>query len=114
LGRGFTILSNILLNTWVTDFTCGFKAISREAKEAVFPLSIINGWGYDAEVLFLAQKLSFEIVEKAVLWQDDRQSKVKLMKDLPQTLMELIKIRIIHSKHNPSFNKSPVLATQVS
>ncbi len=114
LGRGFTILSNLILNTWVTDFTCGFKTISREAKNAIFNQSVINGWGYDAEVLFLAQKQNFEIAEKAVLWRDDRQSKVKLVKDLPQALVDLFRIRIVHSKPNFFFNKNLVLATQVS
>src|SRR3990167_797004 len=37
LGKGFTLLSNIILNTWVTDFTCGFKAFKREAKNIIFP-----------------------------------------------------------------------------
>lgn len=114
LGKSFTLISNVLLNSNVTDFTCGFKAFSREAKNAIFPQSIIDGWGYDAEILFLAQKLGLDIIEKAVLWQDDRQSKVKLIKDLPQTLIELIKIKINHSQSHLHLNKRPVFANQAS
>src|SRR5690606_10676654 len=68
MGRVFTLLSNIILNTWVTDFTCGFKLFSQDARLAIFPEAKINGWGYDAEILYLARKMSFEINEKAVLW----------------------------------------------
>ncbi len=96
LGRGFTLLSNLTLNTWVTDFTCGFKAFSKEAKGEIFSKSTINRWGYDAEILFLAKKFGFEIQEKAVFWYDDKDSRVNLLKDLPQTFGELIKIRINH------------------
>lgn len=114
LGRGFTLLSNLLLNTWVTDFTCGFKVFSKDAKEAIFNRSFVNGWAYDAEILFLAQKLGFEVAEKAVLWSDDHQSKVRLIKDLPQSIIDLIKIRIYHSQFTLPLSKNPVFAIQVS
>ena len=114
LGRGFTYLANLILNTWATDFTCGFKAFSREAKEAIFNQSIIDGWGYDAEILFLAKKQGFRVIERAVLWQDDRQSRVKLYKDLPLSFLELLKIRVYHSKHAPKPSRKVVFATQIS
>jgi glycosyltransferase involved in cell wall biosynthesis len=113
LGRGFTYLSNLILNTWVTDFTCGFKVFSREARNAIFSQSVINGWGFDAEALFLAKKFGFGVVERAVIWQDDKQSKVNLLKDLPQSLLELFKTRIYHSSLNNIIPRKPVLTTQV-
>lgn len=97
LGRGFTLLSNITLNTWVTDFTCGFKAFSKKAKDDIFPKSIINRWGYDAEVIFLARKLNYSIREQAVTWKNDDHTKVNLLIDLPKTFYELFKIRTYHS-----------------
>lgn len=97
LGKGFTLLSNTILNTWVTDFTCGFKAYSRYAKNEVFSRAFINRWGYDAENLFLARKLGFSIEEKAVKWTNDERTKVNLFRDLPQTLLDLFRIRFNHS-----------------
>lgn len=97
LGKGFTLLSNIILNTWVTDFTCGFKAYSRNAKNEVFSRSFVNRWGYDAENLFLARKLDLSISEKAVKWINDERTKVNLFNDLPQTLFDLFRIRFNHS-----------------
>lgn len=94
LGKCFTLLSNVILNTWVTDFTCGFKAFSKEAKEKIFKNSKIKGWGYDAETLFLAKKFKFRIVEVPVVWSNDNRSKVNLLKDLPLSFSELISIRV--------------------
>jgi dolichyl-phosphate beta-glucosyltransferase len=95
LGKGFTLLSNIVLNTWVTDFTCGFKAYSREAKDALFPKMKINHWGFDAEMLFLGRISGFEFVEVPVVWSDDRRSKVKLWKDMPISFFSLFYIRFL-------------------
>jgi len=102
MGKVFTLLSNIILNTWVTDFTCGFKAFEYKAKEEIFGKSQVNGWGYDAEILFLAKKLGYEITEKAVLWSDDSRTRVNLIKDSFRSFKELIQIRL------NNFNLSPI------
>jgi len=92
LGRSFTFITKLALRLSVTDFTCGFKAFSKEAKDKIFKASSINTWGYDAEILFLANKFGFPIQEKAVIWSNDRSTKVKLYKAIPQTFMELFLI----------------------
>lgn len=96
LGKGFTLLTNVLLNIWVTDFTCGFKLLSRKAKQAIFAKTTINRWSYDAEIVFLAKKLGFSTVEQAVVWSNDSESKVRLYKDIPQSLIDLLLIRVRH------------------
>ncbi len=93
LGRAFTLLSQTILNTWVTDFTCGFKAFSREARVDIFTRSMIDRWGYDSEIIFLARKLGYNIVERAVVWSDDSNTRVKLSKAVFTSLSELIRIR---------------------
>lgn len=97
LGKGFTLITQVALNSKVTDFTCGFKAFSRKATEAIFPKCTIDRWGYDAEIIFLAQKLKLTITEKSVLWANDERTKVQLYKAIPQTLSELFRIRVNHS-----------------
>ncbi|OGC46136.1 hypothetical protein A2V49_00245 [candidate division WWE3 bacterium RBG_19FT_COMBO_34_6] len=94
MGKVYTFLSQLILNVWITDFTCGFKAFSRLAKDEIFSRSTINRWGYDSEILFLAKRLGFLIVEKAVIWSDDRNTRVKLTSAVFTSFIELIKIRI--------------------
>lgn len=93
LGRGFTRLSNIILQTDITDFTCGFKAFSRIAKNTIFPISTINGWGFDVECMYLAKRLGFQVTEIPVIWEDRFGSKVRLLKDLPKSFFDLFHIR---------------------
>jgi dolichyl-phosphate beta-glucosyltransferase len=94
LGRCFTILSNLIFNIWVTDFTCGFKMIAKEAKNKIFMVSRINRWACDSEILYLAKTMGFSIVEVPIIWMDSRETKVRLFKDIFASLMELAQIKI--------------------
>lgn len=94
LGKGFTKLSQITLQLNTTDFTCGFKCFSKIAAEAIFSSQRINGWGFDAEVLFLAKKFEYKIKEIPVKWSNDPRSRVKFPQDIMNSLLDLLKIRL--------------------
>ncbi len=108
LGKGFTFLSNILLNTWVSDFTCGFKVFSKEAAQNIFSHSKVDRWGYDAELMFLANRLGYKIQEVPVMWMNDDRSKVNLLQDLPRSLRELFDVRwyAIAGKYDKAVKKN--------
>ena len=61
LGRVFTWISRWWLGVPVSDFTCGCKVFSRGAAREIFSRQQIHGWGFDAELLFLATKLKMKI-----------------------------------------------------
>ncbi len=93
LGKIFTLLSQITLGVWVSDFTCGFKCFSATAAESIFNKTTIDRWGFDSEVLFLAKKNGFKIKEVPVSWTNDQGSKVKFPQDIINSLLELLTIR---------------------
>lgn len=101
LGRGFTLLSQIILNTWVSDFTCGFKAFSREAKNLIFPQTKVDRWSFDSEIIYLAKKFRLPIQEQAVFWYNDEETRVNLFLDLPRSLFDLISIRLANRQTQP-------------
>lgn len=107
LGHGFTYLANIILDTRVSDFTCGFKAFSKKAKVTIFNQSKMNSWSYDAETLYLGKKYGYSLVEQAVQWSNVGQSRVNLVKDLPKTILDLVKIRL-HTYSSKSININTV------
>jgi dolichyl-phosphate beta-glucosyltransferase len=96
LGKVFTLMSQVMLNTWVTDFTCGFKAFSRPAYTTIAPLMAINRWGFDSEIIFLARIYGFTIQEKALTWANEPNSRVNLWKDVYRSFSELVQIRYNH------------------
>lgn len=95
MGKVFTLLSQIVLSVWVSDFTCGFKCFSENAADKIFQKTKIFRWGFDSEVLYLAKKYGFSIKEVPVLWKDDNRTKVHFPKDIINSLNELISIRYL-------------------
>lgn len=94
LGKAFTLLSQYLLRVYVSDFTCGFKCFSSKVANDVFSKSIITGWGFDSEILYIAKSKKYEIHEIPVSWKNDPSSKVRFPKDMIRSLNDLLKIRI--------------------
>ena len=97
-GAGFTMLSRLLLNCRVNDFTCGCKLFTDEACETVFSRQRIDRWAFDSEILFIAQKHGLRILESPVIWRHQHNSKVRLFKDIFTSLMGLLEIRLNDAK----------------
>lgn len=91
-GKGFTLLSKILLRMNISDFNCGFKCFSQQAADAVFPKATLKRWGLDCEVLYLGKKYGFKIKEVPIRWTDDRNSTVKFPRDIILSFKELATI----------------------
>ncbi len=96
LGQGFTLMTGLLLGMNLTDYTCGFKAFSKNARLAIFTNCQINRWAFDAEILFLAHKYDMSLQEVPVVWKNDESTKVKLQKDVFLTLSDLSRIIGLH------------------
>lgn len=94
LGKGFTKLSQIILQVGVSDFTCGFKCFSKEAAEAIFNKVRVDRWGFDSEVLFLSKKYGYTVKEVPVSWANDKNTKVRFPQDIFNSFAELITIRL--------------------
>ncbi|HEX9901814.1 MAG TPA: dolichyl-phosphate beta-glucosyltransferase [Acidobacteriota bacterium] len=93
LGEGFSLLSNLLLVPGITDFTCGFKIFRRDAARRIFNAQRIERWGFDTEILFLARRYGYAIQEIPVFWINDERTKVRLLKDVARSFIDLVRIR---------------------
>jgi dolichyl-phosphate beta-glucosyltransferase len=91
MGRVFTWLVRVLFAD-VSDATCGFKMFRGEMGRELFSHLRIDGWAFDAELLFLARRRGLRIVEVPVRWEDRSGSKVHLLRDSLGSLLELIRI----------------------
>ena len=93
LGQVFTWLTNTLVTRHLSDITCGFKCFSRACAREVFSRQQLAGWGFDAEILFLTQRLGYRIREVPVHWHNADKSNVRMGADGWRSFKELLAIR---------------------
>jgi dolichyl-phosphate beta-glucosyltransferase len=94
MGKIFNLIVRILFHTKMRDTQCGFKLFTREAAEDVFPKAVVNRFGFDVEVLFLAEKLGYKVQEVPVVWINSEESKVSAVRDSIDMFIDLFRIRM--------------------
>jgi glycosyltransferase involved in cell wall biosynthesis len=92
-GRCFNWVTRKVMGLPFKDTQCGFKAFKREAAQTIFRLQTIERWGFDPEILFIARKLRYKIVEVPVTWGHDERSRISYLKDGMKMLEEMGQIR---------------------
>jgi glycosyltransferase involved in cell wall biosynthesis len=92
-GRCFNWITRTVMGLPFKDTQCGFKAFKREAAQVIFRLQTIERWGFDPEILFIAQKLKYVIREVPVTWGHDERSRMSYLRDGMKMLEEMAVIR---------------------
>lgn len=92
MGRVLIMLIRLISLTDVADSQCGFKLFSRPAAQAIFEAQVINRFGFDVEVLWLAKKLGFKVAEVPIRWINDSDTRVRPAIDSMRTLIDVFRI----------------------
>ncbi len=93
MGRVFNFIVKVLAVRGLNDTQCGFKCFKRDVARDIFPYQTINGWAFDVELLFIAQKRGYKIIEVPITWYYKAQSKIKPFGDSIKMVMETLKVR---------------------
>jgi len=78
MGRVFNLVVRLFAVRGIKDTQCGFKLFTREAARLIFERTRIDGFGFDVEVLALAQRLGLSIAEVPVRWLNNADTRVRL------------------------------------
>ncbi len=92
LGWGFSVLVSAVLVRGVRDTQCGFKLLRRSPAKEIFRLQKIDRWGFDPEILAIAQRHGLRIAEVPVRWTQSGETRVSLWTPFAMA-WELVKIR---------------------
>lgn len=93
-GQVFSWLERFVLATGTADTQCGFKGFTSKAAKDIFRRLTIDGFGFDVELFFVAQKYKYRIRPVAVKMIDrHRQSRVRLFSDSLEMLLNLFTVR---------------------
>jgi dolichyl-phosphate beta-glucosyltransferase len=93
MGRFFNRLVRLFVMRGCRDTQCGFKLFRRQAALDLFSRLETQGFSFDVEVLLLARKLGYRLVEVPVVWCDSPPSRVRIIRSSWQMLKELWRIR---------------------
>ena len=101
IGRVFAFLVNVLSVRGIKDTQCGFKLFPRQVAHTLFERAESNGFGFDVELLFIAQRLGFTIAEVPIDWHHVSGSKVNLIKDSLLMVIDMVRFRWRHRHVSP-------------
>jgi len=80
MSRSYSLLFRTFFGTKFKDAQCGFKAITKKTADIILPNIKDSGWFFDTELLIIAQKAGYKIMEFPIAWKDDPNSTVKVAK----------------------------------
>lgn len=93
-SKGFNFLMRLICGVHITDGMCGFKFIKLDSFKKISQYGLkTEGWFFCAEMLIKASWLKMKIIEIPVIWTDDLDSKVKILKLSYNYLKELLRLR---------------------
>ncbi len=93
VSRSYNILIKSMFWTPFNDAQCGFKALTREAAEAIVPHIKNDNWFFDTELLILAAKRGYQINQVPVKWDDDPNSSVNISRTAVEDIKGLLRLR---------------------
>ncbi len=94
MGRVFNLIVRLLAIPRIQDTQCGFKVFRRDVALEVLPLQTISGWGFDVELLFIALRRGYRLVEVPITWYYRPQSRVNPLRDSLRMVMEVLRVRL--------------------
>jgi dolichyl-phosphate beta-glucosyltransferase len=92
-GRVFSELVKYLALPGFEDTQCGFKCFRAEAAMDLFSVQSFNGWSFDVEVLFIAIKRGYRVLEVPIDWYYNGDTKVRPLTDPLSMLLDILTIR---------------------
>lgn len=96
MGRVFNGVATVFAFRGIKDSQCGFKCFEGEVADKVFSIQKLDGFSFDVELLFLAQRLKYRIAELPVTWLNSAASKVHVFRDPLLMFWDVLRIRWIH------------------
>ncbi len=96
-GYIFTTVRRRLLLSDVYDTQCGFKAFRNDVAQVLARQQQLDGWAFDAELLFLAQRQGYSIEQIPVEWRHVEGSRFQIgIRSAIRELRDLARIRWLH------------------
>jgi glycosyltransferase involved in cell wall biosynthesis len=92
ISRTYNRVLRVVLGTRIRDAQCGFKAVRADVARAVLPEIVDDGWFFDTELLIRAERHGLRIVELPVVWVEDPESSVDIVRTALDDLRGVLRL----------------------
>ena len=92
-GRVFNTLIRLLVLPGLQDTQCGFKCIRAGVADDILPYQTLTGWAFDVELLYIARRHGYKVVEIPIHWYFNADSKISVLRDSLRMFLDLLQIR---------------------
>lgn len=94
-SRSFNFLIRLVFGISFSDGMCGFKFLHRNLLDELMINGVENdGWFFSTELLIVSDYLNYKIYDLPVVWTDDRNSKVKIIKLSVDYIIQILRLKI--------------------
>jgi glycosyltransferase involved in cell wall biosynthesis len=93
VGRVYNAIIRIMALPGLQDTQCGFKCFTAAAAKELFPRQTLPGWAFDVELLYVARRRGYRIVEVGIPWYFNADSKIRVLHDSLRMGLDLLTIR---------------------
>ncbi len=81
MGRVFNLLVRALALPGVQDSQCGFKCFRTDIAHQLAAAQTLDGWGFDVELLYIARRWGYRVVEVPIEWHYAPSSRISPLQD---------------------------------
>jgi glycosyltransferase involved in cell wall biosynthesis len=98
---GFRHLTGRFYNFWIRalvlpglqDTQCGFKCFRADVANDIFLRQTLAGWSFDVELLAIARRHQYSIIEIGIPWYYNPGSKINILHDSSRMFLDLLQVR---------------------
>jgi dolichyl-phosphate beta-glucosyltransferase len=91
-GRFINLIIRWLILPGLQDTQCGFKCFRAPVAEDLFRRQTLMGWSFDIELLFIARRRGYRVIEIPIDWYYQAESKVNALSDALQMIRDIFRI----------------------
>jgi dolichyl-phosphate beta-glucosyltransferase len=96
MGRVFNLFVKAFLLADHNDTQCGFKLFKGSVAREIAEKMKVDGFCFDVEMLYLAQKAGYRVKETGVVWENSIESKVTVLNSSFSMFTDLLRIKRWH------------------
>ena len=92
-GKCFNLIIKYLLVLKFSDTQCGFKLFDAEKIKKIVSNCYVKRFCIDVEILYLAKIYNFKVYEQGIIWNNNKDTSVRIIRDSINMFFDILKIR---------------------